>query len=94
MDAVAAFIFVVYNTLKRCINKFNFDLSFPQSLSGNPETKALDARLKTSGMTKECYIRSQLTVNSEAYFIIEFKCASILHLRVSISNIFATDGYT
>ncbi|OHE60302.1 MAG: hypothetical protein A2Z47_14680 [Thermodesulfovibrio sp. RBG_19FT_COMBO_42_12] len=63
----------------------------------------MDARLKTpdyklrgqaSGMTKECYIRSQLTVNSKDYFIIEFKCASILHLRVSISNIFATDGFT
>jgi hypothetical protein len=32
-------------------------------------------------------------VNSKAYFIIEVKCASILHLRVSISNIFATDGF-
>jgi hypothetical protein len=87
---------------KRCINKFNFDPSFPRSLSRNPDvvpvktgnqnTKNLDARLKTSGMTKECYIRRQLTVNFRANVTIEFKCASILHMRVFISNIFATDG--
>jgi hypothetical protein len=56
------------NKPKRCINRLIFNLSFPQSLSRNPDAvpvktgnqnaKNLDARLKTSGMTKNLHQES------------------------------------
>jgi len=63
-------------------------------LKGNvflPTQETLDARLKISSMTKNITVRSQLMVNLKAYVIVLLKCASVLHLQVYFSNIYATD---
>jgi len=65
-------------------------MSFPQSLSGNPEYKGTGCPIKNFGHDENITVRSQLMVDFKTYVIIWLKCASVLHLQISFSNIYAT----
>jgi len=93
---------VVISKPKCCINRIIFNLSFPQSLSGNPPFDKLRVTfvmvslsnhgcpIKNFGHDENITVRSQLMVDFKTYVIIWLKCASVLHLQISFSNIYAT----